>query len=197
MGKHKQTRKRIQKGGAWYNPLSWNQPTDPNIPRKSWGQWFSGTSNNAIQSADNAVGSAANFISTGTQNTFNRATNLFSSPTPTTTPTTTPTPTQINDNQSFSTEPPSTNSTPPVSDYSNSSMGGKRRRRTKNRRMKGGYKDNLAYYAAPVQGLKVAAPTYWISAKTNPPLSGGSKSGVSKRRVKKRLTRRKTYRNKK
>ena len=193
MGKHKQTRKRNQKGGAWYNPLSWNQPTDPNVPRKSWGQWFSGTSNNAIQSADNLVGSAANFISTGTQNTFNRATNLFSSPTPSPTPTPTPVqPTQINDNQSFSTEFPSTNSTPPVSDYSNSSIGGKRRRGTKNRRMKGGYKDNLAYYAAPVQGLKVAAPTYWISAKTNPPLSGGSK-----RRVKKRLTRRKTYRNKK
>jgi hypothetical protein len=72
-------------------------------------------------------------------------------------------------------------------------MGGKRRRGSRTRRMKGGYKDNLAYYAAPVQGLKVAAPTYWISAKTNPPLSGGSK-----RRVKKRLTRRrKTHRNKK
>lgn len=194
MGKHKQSRKRNQKGGAWYNPLSWNQPTDPNVPRKSWGQWFSGTSNNVIQSADNAVGSAANFITTGTQNTFNRATNLFSSTPPSTTPIPTPVqPTQLNDNQSFSTESQSTNSTPPVSDYSNSSMGGKRRRGSRTRRMKGGYKDNLAYYAAPVQGLKVAAPTYWISAKTNPPLSGGSK-----RRVKKRLTRRrKTHRNKK
>ena len=190
MGKHKQSRKRNQKGGAWYNPLSWNESTDPNVPRKSWGQWFSGTSNNVIQSADNAVGSAANFITTGTQNTFNRATNLFSSTPPSTTPIPTPIPTQINDNQYFSTGSPSTNSTPPVS---NSSMGGKRRRGTKNRRMKGGYKDNLAYYAAPVQGLKVAAPTYWVSAKTNPPLSGGSK-----RRVKKRLTRhRKTHRNKK
>lgn len=197
MGKHKQSRKRNQKGGAWYNPLSWNQPTDPNVPRKSWGQWFSGTSNNAIQSADNAVGSAANFITTGTQNTFNRATNLFSSTGPTTpstspstSPSTTPVqPTQINDNQSFSTESLSTNSTPP---YSNSSMGGKRRRGSSKRRMKGGYKDNLAYYAAPVQGLKVAEPTYWISAKTNPPLSGGSK-----RRVKRRSTRRKTHHNKK
>jgi len=188
MTKHRQTRKRNQKGGAWYNPLTWGQSQDPNVPRRSWSEWFSGTSNNVIQSADNAVGSAANFISSGAQNAYS---SVFSSNTPTVTgspPVTGPPPAT---GSPTVTAPLSTDSLSTASVSSNSStIGGKRRKRS--RRMKGGYKENLAYYAAPVQGLQVAAPTYWVSAKTNPPLSGGSK-----RRLKKRITRRKTHRHKK
>jgi hypothetical protein len=197
MGKHRQSRKRNQKGGAWYNPLSWGQTSEPNAPRRSWGEWFSGTSNNVIQGADNAVGSAANFISTGAQNTFNSASNLFSSnpaPQPVTQPSVEP---MTTDNQSVTTATQSTNSTPPVSDYSNSSMGGKRRLKMRSRKMKGGYTmmggpENLAYYAAPVQGLKVASPTYWVSSSTNAPLSGGLK-----RRYKKTAKKRKSRNHKK
>ena len=76
MTKYRQTRKRKQKGGAWYNPLSWGQSQNINGPKKSWGEWFSGTSNNVIQTADNAVGSAANFISTGAQNDLERITRI-------------------------------------------------------------------------------------------------------------------------
>jgi hypothetical protein len=200
MGKRRQSRKRNQKGGAWYNPLSWGQPSDPNVPRRSWGQWISGTSNNVIQGADNAVGSAANFISTGAQNTFNSASNLFSSnpapapvPGPAPAPVPAPAPAPVPyDNQNVTTDSQSSVSqeTVPVS---NSSMGGKRRMKTmkmKSRKMKGGYTmmggpENLAYYASPVHGLKVASPTYWVSSSTNAPLSGGTK-----RRLKKRKTRR-------
>lgn len=176
MTKHRQTRKRNrnQKGGAWYNPLTWGQQ-DPYAPKKSWGEWFSGTSNNVIQGADNAVGSAANAISSGVQNAY---TNVVSSITPVS---------QQSDVQTLSTDSSQTmpsQSTAPVS--SNSSVGGKRRKRS--RRMKGGYgyKENLAYYAAPVQGLDVARPTYWVTSKTNAPLSGGSK-----RRLKRTTSRRK------
>jgi len=192
MGKRRQSRKRNQKGGAWYNPLSWGQPTDPNVPRRSWGQWISGTSNNVIQGADNAVGSAANFISTGAQNTFNSASNLFSTnPAPAPAPAPALQSSSSYDNQTVSTDSQSTNSTGPVSDYSNSSMGGKRRsRRKKSRKMKGGYSmvggpENLAFYASPVHGLKVAAPTYWVSSSTNAPLSGGTKKKRRTRRHKK------------
>jgi hypothetical protein len=197
MGKRRQSRKRNQKGGAWYNPLSWGKPSDPNAPRRSWGQWISGTSNNMIQGADNAVGSAANYISTGAQNTYS---NLFSSnpqqsvaPVPVQQPVVQP---SSYDNQTVSTDSQTSVSqaTGPVSDYSNSSMGGKRRMNTKkmkSRKMKGGYSmvggpENLAYYASPVQGLKVAVPTYWVSSSTNAPLSGGT----MRRRIKKRKTRR-------
>jgi hypothetical protein len=208
MTKHRQTRKRNQKGGAWYNPLTWGQSQDPNVPKKSWGEWFSGASNNAIQGADNAVGSAANFISRGAQNTYS---SVFSSNTPPGSPPVTGSPPvsppvtgppPATGSPPATGPPPATGSptvTPPLSTDSqstasvssnSSTIGGKRRKRS--RRMKGGYKENLAYYAAPVQGLQVAAPTYWVSAKTNPPLSGGSK-----RRLKKRITRRKTHRHKK
>jgi hypothetical protein len=199
MGKRRQSRKRNQKGGAWYNPLSWGQSTDPNAPRRSWGQWISGSSNNVIQGADNAIGSAANYISTGAQNTYS---NLFSSNTQ---QTVAPVPAQqpvvqpiSYDNQTVSTDSQSTisHATGPISDYSNSTMGGKRRMNTikrmkmKSRKMKGGYSsivgsENLAYYASPVQGLKVAAPTYWVSSKTNAPLSGGSMKKRKTRRHKK------------
>lgn len=176
MTKHRKTRKRNQKGGAWYNPLSWGQQ-DPNVPRRSWGEWFSGTSNNIIQSADNAVGTAANAISSGAQNAYS---NVFSSNTqvqPAQPSQPIPTAEQeqpITRNSSLETAP--------LSDYSNSSMGGKRKR---TRRMKGGYSkmggpEDLAYYAAPVNGLKVAAPTYWVSSK------GGSKSRSQKKRKTKR-----------
>lgn len=182
MTKYRQTRKRKQKGGAWYNPLSWGQSQNINGPKKSWGEWFSGTSNNVIQTADNAVGSAANFISTGAQNTYNSASSMFSSGTPS--------------SSSLTTQPmvssPSTNSTSQVSDNPNlnpnpnpnpnSSFGGKRKRRKFTRRMKGGYKGNLAYNAAPIKESNVAYPTYWVSAKTNQPLIGGSKRRFKKKK---------------
>jgi hypothetical protein len=207
MTKHRQTRKRNQKGGAWYNPLSWGQNQDLNAPKKSWSEWFSGTSNNVIQGADNAVGSAANFISTGAQNTFSRASNLFSSSSnPSSTSSSISTSSQpIGQTESTDTQitsSQSTNSTPPVSEFSNSntsvnpSVGGKRKRKI-TRRMKGGYKENLAYYAAPVHGLNVAVPTYWISAKTNPPLSGGSKRRLKKRSSRHKSSRHKSSRHKK
>ena len=43
--------------------------------------------------------------------------------------------------------------------------------------------ENLAYYASPVHGLKVASPTYWVSSSTNAPLSGGTKRCLKKRKT--------------
>lgn len=194
MTKHRKTRKRNQKGGAWYNPFSWGQQ-DPNVPRRSWGQWFSSSSNNLIQGADNAVGSAANAISSGAQNAYSSvfSSNSQSQPVPPVPPVppVQPVPpdqgnTPITQTSSFDSQ-----TTAPLSDYSNSSMGGKSR---KSRRMKGGYSkmggpENLAFYAAPVQGLKVASPTYWVTSKTNPPLSGGSKRHLKKRKTNRRKSR--------
>ena len=197
MGKHRKSRKRNQKGGAWYNPLSWGQQ-DPNAPRRSWGQWLSSSSNNLIQGADNAVGSAAS----GAKNAYSSVFSSKPAPAPSPAPAPVPVPTPVpvpapvvqtipSDNKIVSSDSQSTVSqaTGPVSDYSVSSMGGKRRtRRTK--RMKGGFStvggpENLAFYASPVHGLKVASPTFWVSSSTNAPLSGGTK-----RRLKKRKTRR-------
>lgn len=204
MTKHRRTRKRNQKGGAWYNPLSWGKQ-DPNAPRRSWGQWFSSSSNNLIQGADNAVGSAANTISTGAQNAYS---SVFSSntqgppPVVASTVDTSRPPNAIPDQGSSLplsnisdqsvTQPLSSGSQPTSSVSSNNStIGGKRR---KSRKMKGGYTkvggpESLVYYAVPVQGLKVASPTYWVTSKTNPPLSGGSKRHLKKRKTIRRKSR--------
>jgi hypothetical protein len=179
MTKHRKTRKRNQKGGAWYNPFSWGQQ-DPNIPRRSWGEWFSGTSNNIIQSADNAVGTAANTITTGAQNAYSSVFSSNSTPQQnvnTQQNVKTQQNVPLSDTQSLSSS--SNDST--ISTSSNSTIGGRKR----TRRMKGGYSkmggpENLAYYADPVNGLKVAAPTYWVASK------GGSKRRSQKERKTKR-----------
>jgi hypothetical protein len=76
--------RRKQKGGDWYNPMSWfSSSSDPYAPKKSWSDWWSettGSAENALsgasQSAQNMMSSANQYLSqdvnvTGTNNSQN------------------------------------------------------------------------------------------------------------------------------
>jgi hypothetical protein len=77
MTKYRKTQRRSQKGGEWYNPVSWfgTSSGDPYAPKRTWGQWFSGTTG----SAENTLTNIGNNISSGTTNMMNSANQLLSS----------------------------------------------------------------------------------------------------------------------
>jgi hypothetical protein len=145
MTKHKRTKRRNQRGGAWYNPMSWFSGTgteDPDAPKKSIVDTITGATTNAVNSnISDSISSTLNTNvdvtgtqqPTGTQSTGTQSTDVQSQPVPV-------------------------------------PMGGKKRRRS--RTMKGGKGGlGLTYYASPVSGIKVAQPTTWLNYSTK----GGSR----------------------
>ena len=149
MTKHRKTQRRRQKGGEWYNPVSWfgTSSADPYAPKRTWGQWFSG----ATGSAENTLTNIGNSISSGTTNMVNSANNFMKSDV------------NLTGSQQPIQQQPYSNPQPiqQQQQYPNQpAYGGKRRRHS--RRMKGGKGGlGLTYYAAPVLGLKVAEPDSW------------------------------------
>ena len=163
MTKHKRTKRRNQRGGAWYNPMSWFSGTgteDPYAPKKSIFDTITGATTNAVNSANTLVGDAANSVTQGASNISDSISST------------------LNTNVDVTgTQQPTDAQPQPVP----MPMGGKKRRRS--RTMKGGKGGlGLTYYASPVSGIKVAQPTTWINYST--------KGGSRRRRTNKRKTRR-------
>jgi hypothetical protein len=139
MKKHK-TRKgkrKIQKGGDWLNPSTWFSSNPNPIANQNWSDYFSNlanktkqTTSGVLDSANSFIGQTANSISNTTSQAINSGNQM------------------LNQNVSVSSSLPQ-----------NQIYGGRRRRKTRRRCMKGGL--GLVYYAAPVSGLKVAQPTSW------------------------------------
>lgn len=143
MTKHRRTRRRrrSQKGGlslSDLNPFGSSepaQPVDPNSSTQGWGDYLSnlGTSwGTKAKEAGNSFDTAIGNVATSGANAISGATSSFMGTGSDTT--------NVDPNSSTVTE----------------TVGGRRRKRS----IKGG--SNLAYYAAPVSGLKVAEPTSWL-----------------------------------
>ena len=174
MTKHRRTRRRrSQKGGGVldYFGFGSSEPTESYAaPTQSWGEYFSswGTkgkdaANSLNTTIGNVAASGANVVSDATSSVVSTVSAPFSSSENTTSPS----------GQSSEME---------VNSYGQ--QGGRRRKRS----IKGG--SNLAYYAAPVSGLKVAEPTTW-QYYVNGPNQYSVKGGSRKRKGRKgRRTRR-------
>lgn len=173
MTKHKRT-KRKQRGGAWYNPMSWFSGTetqDPYAPKKSIFDTITGATTNAVNSANTLVGDAANSVTQGASNISDTISSTLN------------TNVDLTGTQPTNEPPvePAQVSQTDTSPTAAVSIGGKKRRRS--RTLKGGKGGlGLTYYASPVSGLKVAQPTTWLHY----PTQGGSR----RRRTNKRKTRR-------
>ena len=78
MSKHK-TKKRSQKGGDWYNPMSWfNNTTDYSTePKKTMYETISGTTSNVLNETNNLLGTAAESTKEGLNNVVNSTSNLL------------------------------------------------------------------------------------------------------------------------
>lgn len=161
MTKHRRTKRRSQKGGFSLNPMNWfgsSEPADPNAPKKSFGETISDWGS----SLNTKIGSVATDVSETTKTGLTNMVEGVSSLVPGSSQGT-------SSSQGITTDVSvSTNANPNMDVNANQmnnttgvvSTGGRRRRRA--RSMKGGKGgSNLAYYAAPVSGLKVAEPTSW------------------------------------
>lgn len=151
MRKHRRTRRK-QRGGFW--PFTSSEPSTSYTTGSSWGDWFSNlgskakdTTNNLMSGTETALTNASSSISSGVSSALDKT------------------------NSILSTDIPLTGSSSTSNTYSTSSSyqsAGRRRRkktskrRNKSRKMKGGSKLGLTYYATPVSGIKMASPTTWI-----------------------------------
>ena len=152
-----QRRSRYQRGGVWYNPLSWFSSE----PQYYFGQQeesivdkVGNTVKSGLDKADAALASASAAAAEGAQNLVQTTTNVLNTDIPIL-PSKEPEPT-------FPTIMPTTNT-----------MGGRSRSRTlaKSRGRSrasarylakaGGRGLGITYYASPVDGVKVAQPTYF------------------------------------
>ena len=162
MTKRRKTKRRSQRGGSWWNPLSWGQSEETYTSSQSWGDWFSNTGDEAKQktlellnNANNAVGTAISSVEQVTQNAANSVGNMMSK------------------DISFT---GSTEQVAPAPIY------GGRRSSMKRSSMKGG--KGLTYYASPVSGLNVANPTTWqfyANGTNQYSVKGGSKKCKTRR----------------
>jgi hypothetical protein len=157
MTKHRKSRKRSQRGGSWYNPVSWFGSSDPNAPKKSVWESISGTTSNAIQGASGVLSTTGRGISNSASDfgtSVNNVLNTNIGATPAVVPQPMPAPQPV-----------------PI-------QGGRRKKRCKT--MKGGKGGSeFAFYASPVSGLKVVEPTYLIGA----PKGGSKKRKHSVRKI--------------
>jgi hypothetical protein len=147
MTKHRRTRRKSQRGGDWYNPMSWFGSSEsievaPSEP---------GLIDNLSNSVSGAASGAEGFLGS----TFEKAKGVSSSWVP----------------DLFSSGETQAPMQAPMQDPMQAiepaytqTFGGRRRRRSKARRGLRGGKGGLGltYYATPVSGIKVAEPTYWI-----------------------------------
>lgn len=132
MAKRRMNRTKKRRQRGGFWPFTSSEPGATST--SSWTSWFSNKAKETTNSVENTLGNLSSSVS-----------NTFSS----------------------SSEPqtiqPTTSSMPMQTSY-----GGKTKRRHKRnskrtkRRMRGGNKLGLTYYATPVSGIKMAEPTYWI-----------------------------------
>ena len=150
-GKTRRTR-RSQKGGNWYNPMSWfssSEPADPYAP-------------GIVEKTKQVAATANDYVGNVAQSGMDAVSSLvpnFSSSEPSLS------------EPSSSVEVVNQETAVPPS-MVDATYGGRRRRRS--RSMKGG--NDIAANAAPVSGLQVVKPTYWIYSNTNQTIpKGGSR----------------------
>jgi hypothetical protein len=191
MTKHRnrRTKRRSQKGGEYQDPNAQSQGWFSGITSGITGLFSSGVKKakeglvnantyigDAAQSSMDAAQSSMKAVGDATSSAVNTVSAPFSSSSDTT-------------NQN------GINGNPSQSGMTGNSYGqqaGRRRKRC--RSMKGGKGgSNLAYYAAPVSGLKVAEPTYMINSNTNQPKVGGSRRRKSRGRKSRRTRRNKRH----
>jgi hypothetical protein len=183
MTKHRKVRRtrRSQKGGEYQ---------DPNAQSSSWFSEITGffsdvgdKTKDLLNTGNTMVGNATTAVVDTTKSGLS-ALNPFSSQD---SPTIAPVSTNAEPNMAMNANQVNTTGV-----VSTGSMGGNRKRRA--RSMKGGKGGlGLTYYAAPVSGLNVAEPTYWINSNTNQPKVGGSRRRKSRGRKSRRTRRHKRH----
>ena len=160
-----QHKSRKVRGGAWYNPLSWFKEEEPSYfsppveEEKPLMESLGKGAQRLMEDADEAILKASDEISSATQNVLDSDVSLIGSET----------------------------APAPVPEYKYTqpavrptAFGGRRRRQQK--AGKGGL--GLAYYATPVDGMKVAEPTYWEEYKGGARRTRGRKRTQRKSRSK-------------
>jgi len=165
-----QQKSRKMRGGAWYNPLSWfkeeEQPSyfSPTVEEKPLLQSVGEGAQDLMQKADQKILEASNAISSGVSSATQNVQDVLNTDVPLVSDTSVP--------------PPSyTQPAVPATAF-----GGRSRRRRQQKAGKGGL--GLAYYATPVDGMKVAEPTYWEEYKGGAKRSRGRKRTQRKSRSK-------------
>ena len=184
MTKHRnrRTKRRSQKGGEYPDPNAQSQGWFSGITSGITGLFSSGVgkAKEAASSVNTAIGNAAtngmNAVSDVSSSVVGTVSAPFSSSSDTT-----------NQNGMYGNQ---SQSGMTVNSYGQ--QAGRRRKRCRSRKGgKGG--SNLAYYAAPVSGLKVAEPTYMINSNTNQPSVGGSRRRKSRGKKSRRTRRHKRH----
>jgi hypothetical protein len=184
MTKHRQTKKRSQKGG--FLGLFSDGDQENIIPGSSdsGSSWLNfgslwektkQTTSGLVGQANDLVGNTANAVSSSVAQGVSSASNLLNQDVP------------LNNNSSVAAPIAPTISQSDTSVISSNPAGGKRRSRSRSNKrsksMKGGKNGlGISYYATPVSGLAVAKPTFWINPSGECKLTKG---GSKKRRVKK------------
>lgn len=152
-----QRRSRYQRGGAWYNPLSWFSSE----PQYTIGEEEEGivdrvgsSVKSGLNAADSALANASTMATEGAQKLVEKTTEVLNTDVP-----------LVDTKQEDTTFQPSLPTIMP-----SSTMGGRRRSRSlaksrsKSRSRylakKGGRGVGVAEYAAPVEDVKIAQPTY-------------------------------------
>jgi|688.fasta_scaffold627247_2 hypothetical protein len=180
MTNHRRTKRRSQKGGFLeYFGLGSSQPADPNAPGMF--SWLSSKTKEAGNSLNTTIGNVAttgmNSVSGAASSVMDVVSSPFSSSSGNTSPT---------GMEASPIGQPSGIQANPTGMEPNQ-QGGRRRKRA--RSMKGGKGGlGLTYYAAPVDGLKVAEPTTW-QYYANGTNQYSVKGGSRKRRNSKRKPR--------
>jgi hypothetical protein len=155
--KRGRNRSRSQKGGAWYNPLSWFRSETIVVPEeeKTIINRVGESITSGMQNLDNTLASASTAVSEGTTNLINKTSDM------------------LNTDIALTQQPQQPQQVQPTQ-YSNMTtgvVGGKSRRHRRNLRSKnktrsrysskkGGRGLGLTYYASPVHDIKTAEPTY-------------------------------------
>lgn len=154
----RRSRRLASRGGAWYNPLSWFQKEEQPSYMSNLGmgtqpeekpllQSVGEGAQNLMQTADQKILEASNAISSGVSSASQSVQDVLKTDIPIT----------------GSSEQVESSYSQPVAPAS--SFGG-RRRRGRSQRQRGGKGGlGLSYYATPVDGMKVAEPTYWEEYK--------------------------------
>jgi hypothetical protein len=177
MTKHRITKRKSQRGGAWYDPFGLFTSSETTEPTSS----IVDEAKKKVDALNASIGTAAETTVNAVTDTGKMLVDKVSEPF-SSTPDTTMSQTYLPQSQ------------PTQNSYV--SQGGKRKRRS--RTMKGGKGDlGLTYSATPVSGIKVAEPTTLIYPDgTNHSVKGGSrrrKTGKRKQKKHNRTRRHKKY----
>ena len=78
MSKHRRTSRKCQKGGDWYNPMTWFNNTNTYAPKKTLVETATDVTKGAVSSAEGLLSSAAAASQTAWDNTTVEASKLLS-----------------------------------------------------------------------------------------------------------------------